>query len=58
MDQQSVRMERELQRQYGKGDWGMTFRAGPDAIGILAECILITSRPNVTRIKVGGPGLE
>ena len=58
MEQQSIRMKTELERQYGKEDWSMTFRAGPDAIGILAECILITSRPKVMGIEIKGPGLE
>ncbi|KAL3473103.1 hypothetical protein BJX99DRAFT_261649 [Aspergillus californicus] len=51
-------MKTELEGQYGKKDWNITFRAGPDAIGILAECILITSRPNVIGLEVTGDGLK
>lgn len=58
MEQKVTRMEKELEKQYGKEDWSMTFRAGPDSIGILAECILITSKPKVMGIEIGGPGLK
>ncbi|KAJ5455540.1 uncharacterized protein N7458_003804 [Penicillium daleae] len=58
MEQSILRMETELQMQYGNEDWSTTFRAGPDSIGILAECILITSRPMVIGIELTGPGLE
>ena len=57
MEQSILRMETELQKQYGNEDWSTTFRAGPDSIGILAECILITSRPMVIGIELKGPGL-
>lgn len=50
-------METELQSEYGDEDWSTTFRAGPDSIGILAECIVITSRPKVIGIELKGPGL-
>ncbi|KAL3468133.1 hypothetical protein BJX64DRAFT_283016 [Aspergillus heterothallicus] len=56
MEQQCMRMEKELEKHYGKEDWSMTFRAGPDSIGILAECILITARPRVRGIEI--PGLK
>ncbi|KAJ6182515.1 hypothetical protein N7485_001157 [Penicillium canescens] len=36
----------------------MTFRAGPDSIGILAEFILITSRSKAIGIEIKGPGLQ
>ncbi|KAJ5683125.1 hypothetical protein N7462_006290 [Penicillium macrosclerotiorum] len=58
MEQSILRLETELQKQYGNEDWSTTFRAGPDSIGILAECILITSRPMVIGIELKGPGLE
>lgn len=58
MEQQILRMETELQDEYGHEDWSKTFRAGPDSIGILAECILITSSRMVIGIELTGPGLE
>lgn len=58
MEEEIRRMEAELQDTYGKQDWSMTFRAGPDAIAILAECILITARPIAIVIELKGPGLE
>jgi hypothetical protein len=48
----------ELQREYGDRDWSMTFRAGPDSIGILYECILLTSRPEAMSIELASPGLK
>ncbi|KAL4910294.1 hypothetical protein BDW74DRAFT_144781 [Aspergillus multicolor] len=58
MEQRILSMEAELQDEYGNKDWTMSFRAGPDSIGILAECILITSRPKVIGIELKGPGLK
>jgi hypothetical protein len=58
MEQQILRMESTLQRDYGDQDWSKIFRAGPDCIGILGECILITSGPKVMGIELKGPGLE
>ncbi|KAL4982537.1 hypothetical protein BDW68DRAFT_182448 [Aspergillus falconensis] len=58
MEQQILRMETELQEQYGNEDWSMTFRAGPDSIGILAECIVLTSRPGIMGIELRGVGLK
>ncbi|KAE8384245.1 hypothetical protein BDV23DRAFT_177207 [Aspergillus alliaceus] len=57
MEQQISRLRSDLERNYGKENWAMAFRAGPDAIGILAECMLITSRPKVMGMEVKGPGL-
>ncbi|KAL4736541.1 hypothetical protein BDV11DRAFT_207544 [Aspergillus similis] len=58
MDQQTLRMETALQREYENEDWSTTFRAGPDSVGILAECIVITSRPKVSGIELKDCGLE
>jgi hypothetical protein len=54
MEQQILRMETTLQREYGDQDWSMVLRAGPDSIGILGECILLTSGPNVMGIELIG----
>lgn len=51
-------MEAELHDSYINEDWGLTFRAGPDAIAILAECILITAKPTAVGIQLRSPGLE
>jgi hypothetical protein len=51
-------MEATLRRDYGNQDWSMVFRAGPDSIGILGECILLTSGSNAMGIELKGPGLE
>ncbi|KOC18838.1 hypothetical protein AFLA70_196g001771 [Aspergillus flavus AF70] len=58
MEQQITRLRGDLERNYGKESWAMAFRAGPDSIGILAECILITSRRKVVGMEVKGPGLN
>jgi len=58
MEQQILRMESTLQKDYGDQDWAKSFRAGPDCIGILGECILITSGSKVMGIELNGPGLE
>lgn len=58
MEKQISRMEKSLQRDYKHQDWATAFRAGPDCIGILGECILQTSIPEVMGIKLEGDGLQ
>ncbi|KAL3432697.1 hypothetical protein BDV09DRAFT_205769 [Aspergillus tetrazonus] len=58
MEQQIMHIESELQREYETADWSTTFRAGPDSVGLLADCIVITSRPRVSSIELKGCGLE
>ncbi|KAJ0131304.1 putative Fumarylacetoacetate hydrolase domain-containing protein 2 like protein [Fusarium oxysporum f. sp. albedinis] len=53
-----VRMHNTLQREYGQQDWRLSLRAGPDCIGILGQCLLITSRSDLLGLKLTGPGLR
>jgi hypothetical protein len=53
-----VRMQDTLQREYGWQDWRLNLRAGPECIGILGQCLLITSRSDLMGIKLCGSGLE
>ncbi|EED11877.1 hypothetical protein TSTA_110570 [Talaromyces stipitatus ATCC 10500] len=53
-----VRMHHTLQRDFGWQDWRLNLRAGPECIGILGQCLLITSRSDLIGIKLSGPGLE
>ena len=53
-----VRMHNTLQREYGQQDWRLSLRAGPDCIGILGQCLLITSRSDLLGLRIEGPGLR
>lgn len=53
-----VRMHNTLQRDYGRQDWSLSFRAGPECICIFAKCYLITSRPDIMGVSLQGPGLK
>ncbi|KAL4767104.1 hypothetical protein BDW60DRAFT_227033 [Aspergillus nidulans var. acristatus] len=57
MEQRVLHMESELKARYGAEDWSTTFRAGPESIAIIAECMVITSKPSVIGIELKGTGL-
>jgi hypothetical protein len=53
-----IRMHNTLQRDYGRQDWSLSFRAGPECICILGKCLLITSRSDIMGVQLQGPGLK
>jgi len=55
----SIRKQHEeLERECGQQDWRLSFRARPKCVGILGECLLITSRSDMIGIKLTGDGLR
>ncbi|GFF44571.1 hypothetical protein IFM58399_07325 [Aspergillus lentulus] len=52
------RMQNSLSQEYNRQDWHLSLRAGPEALGVLGQCQLFSTRPELMSISLSGPGLE
>jgi hypothetical protein len=52
------RMQKSLKQDYNRQDWHLSLRAGPEALGVLGECQLVSTRSEMMSISLSGPGLK
>jgi hypothetical protein len=57
MDAQVDYVRKDLQNHFGSAEWHLNLRAGPECILILAECLLLVSKPEAMALDLTGLGL-
>jgi hypothetical protein len=55
MDEQEVQVRKDLQNQFGSRGWRLNLRAGPECVLILAECLLLISKPEAMALDLSDP---